>query len=707
MGTAHTIWRVYFYIKRCKNRKGEYLREIIAPLAGTNKQTPCKYVFTQFLGVVMKFFLNASLRNKTAIIITMIAVGFTVLFGVSFTTLQLLEGNGPIYKEASKNKDFIADVMPPPLYLVEAYLMTRIIRTENDANKRTEQIKRLQQLCNDYNERTTVWMKELSDNEAKKVFVEQSMAPGKEFVQVVLNRFLPAIENNQSEEALSIMLNELHPAFERHRSAAETVVRLKTEELNNQIASADMLVHNRTIAMIVIACTILIVIGGIVAYMMRTAIARPILQLRSAAEAVGDGDLSVAVPIHSNDEIGELSKRFNAMTAQLRTSAEEDQSKQEAILRSQAEAEQLAAIVRDEKAYLERSIDILLDAMQRFAHGDLTVSVSAERTDDSIARLFAGLNSTVHDMRGLVGQLVTTIEDLTVAVQAIYSSTEQLAATAEETASQTTQLSAMIDDSRSALHKNAEYADRTASAAQGSEQSAQAGTSIMDETLGKIQRIGEAVDQTNEVVQKMGSAGKQIGEIIQVVDEIADQTNLLALNAAIEAARAGEAGRGFAVVADEVRKLAERTSMATKQVTNVVKNIQALTSQAIQSIKVVETQADDGVVLAEKAHEALQTIVQSSAGVQTMVHTMSSSTVEQAQSAEQVATGIESIAQASQQNASAAHALTDTGASLRTTTSKLRALLGKFHLNGAEHIQHTSSVAIKSVIRKHGSVPRH
>ncbi len=147
--------------------------------------------------------------------------------------------------------------------------------------------------------------------------------------------------------------------------------------------------------------------------------------------------------------------------------------------------------------------------------------------------------------------------------------------------------------------------------------------------------------------------------------------------------------------------------MATKQVTNVVKNIQALTSQAIQSIKVVETQADDGVVLAEKAHEALQTIVQSSAGVQTMVHTMSSSTVEQAQSAEQVATGIESIAQASQQNASAAHALTDTGASLRTTTSKLRALLGKFHLNGAEHIQHTSSVAIKSVIRKHGSVPRH
>ena len=155
-------------------------------------------------------------------------------------------------------------------------------------------------------------------------------------------------------------------------------------------------------------------------------------------------------------------------------------------------------------------------------------------------------------------------------------------------------------------------------------------------------KISEVVKQSAETVQALGKSSDQIGEIVQVIDDIADQTNLLALNAAIEAARAGEQGRGFAVVADEVRKLAERTTKATKEIATMIKQIQKDTNDAVESMQQGTAEVEVGKKLAEKAGSSLQEIIHGAEQVVDIVTQVAAASEEQSSAAEQISKNIES-----------------------------------------------------------------
>ena len=171
----------------------------------------------------------------------------------------------------------------------------------------------------------------------------------------------------------------------------------------------------------------------------------------------------------------------------------------------------------------------------------------------------------------------------------------------QEQTSQASEVASAVEEMTKTIMENSKNASVAADTAKQARVSAEAGGKVVDDTVHGMKRIAGVVNKSAETVKELGKSSDQIGEIIGVIDDIADQTNLLALNAAIEAARAGEQGRGFAVVADEVRKLAERTTKATKEIAGMIKKIQADTTGAVQSMEEGTQEVERGIELADKA----------------------------------------------------------------------------------------------------------
>ncbi|MGH9591767.1 MAG: methyl-accepting chemotaxis protein, partial [Bryobacteraceae bacterium] len=220
-------------------------------------------------------------------------------------------------------------------------------------------------------------------------------------------------------------------------------------------------------------------------------------------------------------------------------------------------------------------------------------------------------------------------------------------------------------------------------------ETAREGGRIVEETLSKMRSIANSVGETATKVQELGKSSDQIGEIIGVIDDIADQTNLLALNAAIEAARAGEQGRGFAVVADEVRKLAERTSKATKEIASMIKNIQAETKVAVSAMQDGTNQVEMGVESTTQAGSSLHDIIRVSEQVGDMITHIATAATQQSSATEQVNANVEQIAKITQETAAGAQESAKAVHDLSNLALDLQNMVSKFKISangsGAGH----------------------
>jgi len=430
-------------------------------------------------------------------------------------------------------------------------------------------------------------------------------------------------------------------------------------------------------------------------------------QLNIASKMLANGDLDTYVKIDREDEIGNLAKAFNLMVNNIKTlmSNLKDEKNnleakelilQEKIKESLNLTEEIK-IEKDsveeriknatkeserQKKYLADRAEKLFIAMERFSDGDLKVRLYSDYDDtDLIKKLFDGFNKTVSNIAKIVKEIIMATETITDSVEQIKEFSEAISSSTQEQSNQSGQVAVSIEQMTRTVYESASSAKMTSDAAINNGKVAKEGGLIVNRTIEKIREIAYIVEQSASMIKKLGESSGAIDEIVSVIDEIATQTNLLALNAAIEAARAGEQGKGFAVVADEVRKLAEKTTNATKEIARMIRNIQNETQRAVISIQDGTKQVSEGLEYSEKTGQALDKIVDETNMVVDMMGRIAVGTSQQSQVAESIAENIYSISLVSQQTANDIAKVADSTDDLSSLTENLQELMLQFKID--------------------------
>ena len=417
------------------------------------------------------------------------------------------------------------------------------------------------------------------------------------------------------------------------------------------------------------------VAGGM--FMSKRMVVKPIHHLQESADRVAQGDLNVSILLDKQDEIGQLGDSFDQMVLNIKKASDDLHAEKNNVESRVVEAVRAS---EEQKKSLKSSVALMLSEIQKFADGDMTAHITEESNNKDIEQLYKGFNRAASRIREMLIQVTQAVSVTSDAAVQISSATEELAVGAQEQSAQTDEVAAAVEEMSKTIVDNAQNATETAKSSQESGQVAREGGEIVQKSVEKIREIARIVEQSAATIEQLGNSSQQIGEIIAVIDEIADQTNLLALNAAIEAARAGEQGRGFAVVADEVRKLAERTSGATTQIGQMIKTIQSETVLAVDAMRKGREEVAEGIQLADRAGEALTRVVSEMNGVVDRVNQIAAASEEQSATSTQIAQNVEAISTVINQSAKGVTDIAQVADHLNRSTEHLLSIVGQFHV---------------------------
>ena len=275
----------------------------------------------------------------------------------------------------------------------------------------------------------------------------------------------------------------------------------------------------------------------------------------------------------------------------------------------------------------QRAILRLLDEMANLADGDLTVHATV--TEEITGAIADSVNFTIDALRTLVTTINSTASEVSQSTEKTQNTALELADASNKQAREIASASAAVTDMAESMSTVSNDADNSAQVAQQSVDIAQKGADVVRGTIGSMENIRETIQETSKRIKRLGESSQEIGDIVGLITEIADQTNILALNAAIQASTAGDAGRGFAVVADEVQRLAERAGNATKQIEGLVNTIQADTNEAVKSMEMSTAGVVSGASMAEDAGVALKEIESVNTELSNLIKGISDSTKQQ------------------------------------------------------------------------------
>jgi twitching motility protein PilJ len=390
--------------------------------------------------------------------------------------------------------------------------------------------------------------------------------------------------------------------------------------------------------------------------------------LQAKLSAVAQGDWGVKAIEFSNDEFGQLAKSFNKMTHFIESSTKDSQRK--------ADDQEKA------KEDLQRQVIRLLDDVEGAARGDLTVQ--AEVTADILGAVADSFNLTIYNLQKIVKQVKVAAGEVNkgaaeneefareLSSDALRQA-EELAATLNSVQMMTTSIQEVADSARAA--------DKVAR--QASDAALRGGEAV-ESTVAGIMQIRETVAETTRKVKRLAESSQEISKIVGLISQIASRTNLLALNASIEAARAGESGRGFAVVADEVRQLADRAAKSSKEIEQIVLQIQGETSSVMAAMEEGTQQVIEGTQRAEQAKHSLEDIIQVSEQIKQLVGSITKATSEQTETSRYVGQVMQSVELTAQETSQEAQRVSDSLRNLVGVARDLQSSVERFKVDGTE-----------------------
>ncbi len=401
---------------------------------------------------------------------------------------------------------------------------------------------------------------------------------------------------------------------------ASQAVRKAQDDSNASSASATLFSAILTI----VGTLLTVVLGVFIAYYTAKSITQPLYHLIEVARRIGDsGDLEQSIDVHRSDEVGVLAENFNKMIVHL---------KEMASVSAAISEGQLAVAVQPRS-----NQDTMAKAFSRMTQGlrDLVRKVrdSASQVASGAGQMASASDESAKvsvQAASAIDEVTSTMHEMSINVQNVVKNTQLQASSVAET-------SASIDQMVTSIQRVADTAKLLVDISHRSREEARVGMETMDKATTGLNRASQAIQSSAEIIDVLGHRADSIGKIIEVIDDLAEQTNLLALNAAIEAARAGEHGLGFAVVAEEVRKLAEKSTQSTKEISELIQGIQKEAREAVENMEKSTSMVQDGLVLNKDLSLALNKISDVVSEVYKYSQEIGAATMEQSSGSSQIA----------------------------------------------------------------------
>lgn len=515
---------------------------------------------------MLKVFSNLKVRQKLSAMVILFIVGLLIFGIIVQISLNIVKVKGSIYKNIIQGKDLIADILPPPEYIIESYLLVFQMVDETDQTKIDDYINRLKTLESDYSTRHEFWMGDLADGDMKEIMTVESYDPAKEFFAILNNEFIPAVKNGDHTSSSKLVHGILKEKYEQHRAAVDKVVELATERNKQDEATADQTVL--TVTLVLIAIGFLIIALTIVIYTLIRKSFSPLsettLILKDIAE--GEGDLTKRIAVRSNDEIGDMANYFNRFI-----------DKVQDIVRN----------ISDTTVKLGKASGSILKVSEEMTEISRQTNLKTNlvcTTADKINSNTAGESEYIKDASDNMSIIAATIEEISGSISSLAGVSERISSNVEQVNELAERISKRIN--------NVSDSSKDVSSSVGSVATSMKEINIsLNEISHNCERsihitsdASNKANDTNTIISNLDISSRQIEKIINVINDIADQTNMLALNAAIEAAGAGEAGKGFAVVANEVKELAKQTSEATEEISQQIETMQGNMSDAVNAV---------------------------------------------------------------------------------------------------------------------------